>query len=133
MCVCVSSACALAKQVAHKDATDAASYLIKRVYKAGEADRYQVTTRINVVQPNGEPVELVWKLLFKEKIRETNKDGSSTSLSEFESGSLEASGMAIDLTGLLPSMTTVRAKNGAADVRMDGGDPQITEEMKVMM
>jgi hypothetical protein len=112
------------------DIKDDTAYTIKRVYKAGETDRYRLTTNVKMDSPQtGGPLDIVTTMLMKDSTKEAKADGSSTSVSEFESASVLFNGMDLDITTMMPKVITTRDKNGKADTKMEGGNEQVTSQI----
>jgi hypothetical protein len=113
-----------------RDEKDATAYTIKRVYKAGESDRYRLTTKMNIDSPQtGGAIDVLSTMVMKEMTKEAGSDGASTSISEFESASITFSGNDLDITSMMPKVITTRDKNGKSDVKMEGGNEQITSQV----
>lgn len=113
-----------------RDAQDTTAYTIKRVYKAGETDRYRLVTKMNIDSPQtGGPIDVISTMLMKELTKEAKDDGTSTSVSEFESASVTFNGNDLDITTMMPKVITTRDKNGKSDVKMEGGNEQVTAQM----
>jgi len=108
---------------------DEATYTLKRVYKTGDTDRYRMTTKINAEIPGAGPVDVTTTMLMKDLTKEAKEDGSLTSIAEFENASVSLNGMDIDITGMMPKLITTRDKNGKSDVKMEGGNEQITSQI----
>ena len=111
-------------------AKDDATYTLKRVYKTGDADRYKLTMTINVNAPGGGgPIDVTTLMVMKDSTKEAKEDGSLTSISEFESASVTLNGMDIDITTMMPKVITTRDKTGKSDVKMEGGNEQVTSQI----
>jgi len=112
-----------------RDAKDDATFTLKRVYKTGDTDRYRVTTKVNTDIPGAGLVDISMTMVMKDSTKEAKEDGSLTSISEFESASVDFNGMEIDLTAMMPKVISTRDKNGKSDVKMEGGNEQITSQI----
>ncbi|MCW3055530.1 MAG: hypothetical protein JWN14_4700 [Chthonomonadales bacterium] len=108
---------------------DDATYTFKRVYKTGEADRYRMTTKINAEIPGAGPVDVTTSMIMKDSTKEAKEDGSLTSIAEFENATVNFNGMEIDITGMMPKLITTRDKNGKSEVKMEGGNEQLTSQI----
>ncbi len=109
---------------------DDTTYTVKRVYKAGESDRYKFSTKVNMNNPAaGGLVEILTAMVVKETTKEAKDDGSVVSVSEFETAGVNFNGMDIDITTMMPKVTTSRDKNGKLDVKSEGGNEQVTSQM----
>lgn len=115
-------------QAAARDSKDDALYTIKRVYKALDADRYRVGLKMNIESPNG-AIDMLETMVMKESTKAAKDDGTATSIFDFESASVTVNGMDIDITSMLPKITTTRDKNGKSDVKVEGGSEQLTAQM----
>ncbi len=130
-CLLTSLVPALARTADEKDDT---AYTVKRVYKAGESDRYKISSKVNMNNPAaGGDVEILTTMLVKETTKEAKDDGSIVSISEFESAGVTFNGMDIDITTMMPKVTTSRDKSGKIDVKTEGGNEQVTSQMGQMM
>lgn len=117
-------------QARRQDAKDDTAYTIKRIYKAGETDRYRLTTNVKMDSPQtGGPLDIVSTMLMKDSTKEAKEDGTSTSISEFESASVLINGMDLDITTMMPKLITTRDKNGKSDLKMEGGNEQVTSQI----
>lgn len=117
-------------QAVRRDAKDDTTYTFKRVYKAGETDRYRLSTKMNINNPQtGGPMDIVTTMLLKDLTKEAKDDGASVSISEFESAAVTINGMDLDITTMMPKVITTRDKNGKSDVKMEGGNEQVTAQM----
>lgn len=115
-------------QALHRDAKDDTVYTIKRVYKAGQADRYKITMKMNMDIP-GTPLDLVETMFMKETTREAKADGSSIVAFDFESVQVTANGMDMDMTAMMPRIITTLDKNGKSEVKIEGGSEEVTSHM----
>jgi hypothetical protein len=117
-------------QAKGRDEKDNATYTFKRVYKTGEADRYKLTTKMSIDNPQtGTPMDILMTMLMKDSTKEAKDDGASISVSEFESASINLNGMDIDISTMMPKVITTRDKNGKSEVKMEGGNEQVTSQM----
>ncbi|MCW3096103.1 MAG: hypothetical protein JWL77_1721 [Chthonomonadaceae bacterium] len=113
-----------------RDTKDDTTYTLKRIYKTGEMDRYRLTTKINMDSPGGGgPIDVTTLMLMKDSTKEAKEDGSLTSISEFESASVTFNGMDLDITTMMPKVITTRDKNGKSNVKMEGGNEQVTSQI----
>jgi len=111
-----------------RDAKDDATYSIKRVYKAGQTDRYRISLKMNMDLP-GTPLDIVETMFMKETTREAKDDGSATVAFDFESVAVTANGMDMDMTAMMPKIITTLDKNGKTDVKLEGGSQEVTAQM----
>lgn len=118
---------------ARRDDKDTTAYTIKRVYKAGEVDRYKLTMKMTGDGLEG-PLDITSTLITKETTKEADDDGSYTVLFEIEKMTNTAEGMDMDVTDMLPKITMKRDKNGKKSVKTEGGAEDFTagqdEEIK---
>lgn len=115
-------------QALRRDGKDDTAYNIKRVYKAGDTDRYRLNVKVNM-DVAGTPIDMVEKFVMRETTREANDDGSYKVDVDFLSASLTANGMDLDLASMLPKVSTSVDKDGKADVKTEGGDEQFIAQM----
>lgn len=115
-------------QGGRREAQEDAVYTIKRVYKAGDADRYKITVKMNMDVPMS-PIDMVETMIMKETTREAKEDGSSIVVFDFESLLVTANGRDIDMTSMMPKITTTTDKAGKTDVKVEGGNEQVTAQM----
>ena len=119
-----------AAHTVRRDAKDDTAYTFKRVYKSGEVDRYRLTTKMNIDSPQtGGPTDIVTTMLMKELTKEAKEDGASTSVAEFETAQITLNGMDIDITTMMPKVITTRDKSGKSEIKMEGGNEQVTSQM----
>ncbi len=113
-----------------RDTKDDTAYTIKRIYKTGETDRYRLTTKINMNNPAaGGDIDVTTLMVMKDSTKEAKEDGSLTSISEFESASVNLGGMELDITTMMPKVITTRDKSGKSDIKMEGGNDQVTSQI----
>ena len=84
VCVGASLLAIMPAQAERRDGKDDTAYVVKRVYKTGDADRYKIVVKMNMEIPTG-PIEMLETMIMKETTKEAKADGSSTVTSEFES------------------------------------------------
>jgi hypothetical protein len=112
-------------QAARRDDKDEATYIIKRIYKAKDTDKYRIYVKMNMDIP-GSPVDMVETMLMTETTREATDDGAFDVASVFESASVTVNGMKTDITGMMPKFIMTRDKNGKTDIKLEGGNEAFT-------
>lgn len=83
------------------------TYNLRRVYRAGDQDRFRMTT---VIQ--GEGVDVKTALVIVEKVKDVKPDGTAIVVTTIESGTMEVNGQVSPFPGNGQSVTTTVDRNG---------------------
>lgn len=112
---------------------DSKTYLIKRIYKEGEVNRYKYSLNMTMTPPGStEAIQIVMKMTAKETVKSADADGSYSVTQQFESMVMNMLGMDRDMTSSLPVTTTTRDKDGKITTKSEGGDPQAAQQLATM-
>lgn len=96
------------------------SYSLKRVYKAGETDRYKTVITMEAEGPMG-PFTFEFTILTTEKVKDVKPDGSAVVETTVESGKLKAKDVERELNDSSTFTTTID-KTGK-ETRSEAGEP----------
>ncbi len=122
-------ATAVAQQVDDASKT----YLLKRVYKKGEVNRYKYSMNMTMTPPGStDAIQVVMKMISKESVKSAEADGSYSVTTQFESMVMNVMGMERDMTSSLPITTRTRDKNGKITTKSEGGDEQTSNHFASM-
>ena len=100
---------------------DASEHTLKRVYVKGEVVNYKFNVKVNANIPQaGGQVDVKLTMLAKETAKEV-KDDLSTVTNEFPEALADLGGMEVDISSFLPVITSTRTKEGAKEVKLEGG------------
>lgn len=110
------------------------TYSVQRTYKAGETDRYKInaTHTINNAQTNNTDLALVLTMLMRESVSSVTPEGSVTVEQAYEEASVDVNGNATDLIGRLPKLIMTTDKSGHREIKAEGGDANISDQMVAM-
>ncbi len=112
---------------------DSKTYLIKRVYKKGEVNRYKYSMNMTMTPPGStDAIQIVMKMTAKVTVKSADADGSYSVIQQFESMVMNMLGMDRDMTSSLPVTTTTRDKDGKITTKSEGGDPQAVQQFASM-
>ncbi len=112
---------------------DSKTYLLKRIYKKGEINRYKFSVNTTMTPPGStEAIQIVMKMTAKETVKSADADGSYSVTQKFESAVMNTLGMDRDITSSLPVTTTTRDKDGKTTMKSEGGDPQAAQQIASM-
>jgi hypothetical protein len=102
------------------------SYVLKRVYKAGEKDRYRTTITVEGQNPSGDgsAVKIDIALVTTETTQEIKPDGTITLVTTVVDGTINANGQERPFPGAGETITTTLDKNGKP-IKVEGGQGQL--------
>lgn len=87
------------------------TFNIKRTYKQGESDLYELNLTIKA-EDKGSPFTVLMQLVTSETVKEVKGDGTITLVTQILNGSINANGVEIRLPAIGQSITTTLDKNG---------------------
>ena len=112
---------------------DSKTYLLKRIYKKGEVNRYKYSMNMTMTPPGStDAIQIAMKMTAKESVKSVEADGSYSITTQFESMVMNVLGMERDLTSSLPITTKTRDKDGKITTKSEGGDPQAAQHFASM-
>lgn len=132
----IPAPCLLAQNNAagSKPAVDTTAYTFKRVYKAGEANRYKLTLHTNI---NGaQNVEMQFAMNYKENVKSIAADGAVQIVMEFEkfAGAINGQELPAELSASLPKIVRTVDKDGKIlSTTLDGSQGMMGNAVKQMM
>ena len=100
---------------------------VRRVYRVGEADHYQINviTTTNDPQTGGNDRIVKYALLIRETVKDVAPDGTTTLLDEVEKAGVSIDNRDVDLTATAPTVTQSRTVQGDFQIKVEGGDNQL--------
>ena len=112
---------------------DTSEHTLKRVYAKGEVVNYKFNVKVNanIAQAGGQ-VDVKLTMLAKETAKEV-KDDLTTVTNEFPEAQAELGGMEVDISSFLPIITSTRTKEGAKEVKMEGGQEEAYSNLLPLM
>ena len=112
---------------------DTSEHTLKRVYAKGEVVNYKFNVKVNanIAQAGGQ-VDVKLTMLAKETAKEV-KDDLTTVTNEFPEAQAEFGGMEHDISSFLPIITSTRTKEGAKEVKMEGGQEEAYSNLLPLM
>ena len=116
-------------QAGRRDEKDKPAYTIKRVYKAGDVDRYRIGVKI-IMESAENPLHMVETMVMKETIKEASEDGAAVVASEFEHATMNLNGMEMEISAMMPKIIMLRDKDGKTEVKTEGGNADAMGDMK---
>ena len=122
-----------ATAVMQKADADSKTYLLKRVFKKGEINRYKFSMNMTMTPPGStDAIQIVMKATSKETVKSAEADGAYSVTTQFESMVMNIQGMERDMTSSLPITTKKRDKDGKITTKSEGGDPQSAQQFASM-
>jgi hypothetical protein len=110
-----------ATAVAPRPARAEDTYALKRVYKAGETDRYKTVMTMEAETPQG-AMKVETTMVMSHTTREMKEDGTVVVVRKVESGTINFNGMERPLPTVGQETTLTLDKTGKV-VKQEGGDP----------
>ena len=112
---------------------DSKTYLLKRIFKKGEINRYKYSINMTMMPPGStEEMQIAIKMTMKETVKSVEADGAYSVTTQFESMVMNLLGMESDRTSSLPITTKTRDKDGKITTKSEGGDPQAAQQFASM-
>jgi len=107
------------------------TYSLKRVYKAGEIDKYKTVITMEADTPMGTPISFTYTILTTEKVLEVKPDGSAVVETRVDNAKVKIKDIDRELDD--NSVVTVTIdKNGKETKREGGGDDQRGAAVKML-
>ncbi len=112
---------------------DASEHILRRTYVKGEVVNYKFNVKVNanIAQAGGQ-VDVKLTMLAKETAKEV-KDDLATVTNEFPEAQAELGGMEVDIAAFLPVITSTRTKEGAKEVKLEGGQEEAYASLLPLM
>lgn len=107
--------------VAPRPARAEDAYALKRVYKAGETDRYKTVMTMEAETPQG-AMKVETTMVMSHTTKEVKEDGTVVVVRKVESGAININGMERPLPNVGQETTLTLDKTGKV-VKREGGDP----------
>ncbi len=118
-------------QLAAAGKKDSKTYVLKRIYKKGELNRFKYHVNMTVTNPGDKaPYLMDITLISKEFAKNARKDGSYTVLTSYDSVIATIDGKRTDLTAAMPITTLIKNKHGLTDAKFVGGEKGVADQIK---
>lgn len=128
--VFIISGCSIVPVTAQTSPTD--TYLIKRVFKAGDIDRYKMKMDITIKSPEagGKDQIIKMNMLMKETVKSVSDAGLVTVIDEYPKAEVGFNGQTMDIAEQVPKITITKDASGHITAKADGSNENANKQFE---
>ncbi len=108
------------------------TYLIQRVFKAGDIDRYKMKMDITIKSPQAGGADQVIKMnmLMKETVKSVSDAGLVTVIDEYPKAEVGFNGQTMDIAEQVPKITITKDASGHITAKADGSNENANKQFE---